>query len=130
SNYLETIERTKEECITGPNGERLIWAIPYRTEDIATMPGGDPEKWARCLVALDRPDCLLAPHTRSNHLGNAKGVVPLKYDWVLPHFPSEQEQRCVLRIRYNISTNDYNPKTTFSDQNGAESPIEGNPKVS
>lgn len=125
-SYLEYINKTKEEC----NGERLIWDIPYSSVTIDHLLGEDPENWKRCLVALDPPDCQQAPQSRPNHLGNGENVVPLSYDWTLPHFPSQLEQRCVLRIRYNISTNDYNPATTFSDSNGADkSPIVNDPEV-
>jgi len=36
---------------------------------------------------------------------------------------------CVLRMRYNISTNDYDGWNTFSASNGANSPITSNPTV-
>ena len=98
-NFLEILpDKTKDEC----KGTSLIWAIPYRSEDIDQLEGEDPEMWKKCLVKLTEPDCIEAPRTRTNHLGNGKGIVPLTYKWTLPHFPSGQEQRCVLRIRYVI----------------------------
>lgn len=100
SNYLEITDKSKAECISGPGGERLIWAIPYRSEHIDQLKGDNPEQWKKCLVVPDPPDCRQTPYSRSNHLGNGEGVVPLSYDWTLPHFPSGEEQRCVLRIRY------------------------------
>ena len=36
------------------------------------------------------------------------------YTWTLPHFPSGKEHLCVLRLRYNISSNDYHPHRTFA----------------
>jgi hypothetical protein len=98
-NYLEITNKTKAEC----QGESVIWAIPYSSENLDQLKGGDPENWKKCLVKLPKPDCEEAPRTRTNHLGNGKGIVPLTYKWVLPHFPSGQEQRCVLRIRYVFS---------------------------
>ena len=98
-NYLEITNETKVEC----QGESVIWAIPYSSENLDQLKGGDPENWKKCLVKLPKPDCEEAPRTRTNHLGNGKGIVPLTYKWVLPHFPSGQEQRCVLRIRYVFS---------------------------
>ena len=96
-NYLEILpDKTKDEC----KGESVIWAIPYRSEDIDQLEGKDPEMWKKCLVKLTAPDCIEAPKTRTNHLGNGKGIVPVTYNWILPHFPSGQEQRCILRIRY------------------------------
>jgi hypothetical protein len=37
------------------------------------------------------------------------------FKWKLPTLPSD---KCVLRIRYNISTDDYDPMSTFQQQNG------------
>ena len=103
SNYLEESpqHQTKNECLRADNPHRLIWGIPYRSEDIDNlkMVDGKVESLYRCLVALDPPDCKKAPYTRSNHLGNAHDVVPLNYTWVLPHFPSSKDQRCVLTVR-------------------------------
>jgi hypothetical protein len=97
-NYLEITNKTKNEC----KGDSVIWAIPYRSEHLDQLKGEDPENWRKCLVKLSKPDCKEAPTTRTNHLGNGEGIVPLTYNWVLPHFPSGLEQRCVLRIRYVV----------------------------
>ena len=63
---------------------------------------------------LPAPQCLPAPHSRDNHLGNTEpsgqanteDMIPktLKYTWKLPDI---DEEACVLRIRYNISIGDY-----------------------
>ena len=53
----------------------------------------------QCLVGLDAPACREAPFSRDNHLGNGVDLEPLNYTWKLPFFPSETQQRCVLRIR-------------------------------
>ena len=104
SNYLEEYPKyqTEKECKAASTSSlRLIWAIPYRSEDIDNlkMTDNNVESLKRCLVALDPPECKKAPYTRSNHLGNAHNMVPLNYTWVLPHFPSGHVQRCILRIR-------------------------------
>jgi hypothetical protein len=104
SNYFEKYPKyqTKKECTAASSDElRLIWAIPYRSEDIDNLKMTDDsvESLKRCLVALDPPECTKAPYTRSNHLGNARGVVPLRYTWTIPHFPSGHAQRCVFRLR-------------------------------
>jgi hypothetical protein len=101
-NYLEETDLEKSQCTRLPNGRRLIWAIPYRSENVDQFNGSDTEAWKRCLVSLSPPDCRSAPHSRSNHLGNGKGVVTLSYPWKLPYFPSSKEQKCTLRIRYNF----------------------------
>ncbi|XP_072025685.1 LOW QUALITY PROTEIN: protein DD3-3-like [Amphiura filiformis] len=104
------------------NGNTYIWGIP------------EGEKEPTCLLALDPPECMRAPWTRVNHLGNTRGRTASRYNWTIPHFPSGTEQRCILRIRYNISTDDYDPWNTDSSQNqdiifGVQSPVQQNPYV-
>ena len=52
------------------------------------------------------PDCIQAPWSRDNHLGN--GLLypgyPNYYNWTIP---DNVHEHCVLRMRYNISTGDY-----------------------
>ncbi|XP_028417459.1 protein DD3-3-like isoform X2 [Dendronephthya gigantea] len=140
SNYLEEYPKyqTQKECEDGASSEKLplIWAIPYRSENIDsfTMTGNSVDSLKRCLVGLEKPDCKKTPHSRSNHLGNGIHVIPLRYTWTIPHFPSKNAQRCILRIRYNISTGDYPPFKTFSNENndanqGVYSPVQNNPTV-
>lgn len=97
-NFKEITNKTKDEC----TGADVFWAIPYRPENLDQLEGEDSEQWKKCLVKLPKPDCKVAPRSRPNHLGNGENVVPLTYNWVVPHFPSGQEQRCVLRIRYVV----------------------------
>ena len=99
-NYLEEIDLGKDECTNLPNGRRLIWAIPYRSEKLDQFKGSDPEQWKRCLVSSSPPYCSYAPYTRSNHLGNGLRVRSASYPWTLPYFPSGVEQSCTLRIRF------------------------------
>jgi hypothetical protein len=49
----------------------------------------------------DAPECLQAPWTRDNHLGNAAGGYQANYVWTVPNTIRDS---CVLRLRYNIST--------------------------
>ena len=104
SNYLEIspLHTTEKQCsAASTNSTPLIWAIPYRSEDIdkLKMTGDNIKSLYKCLVALPPPDCKKAPYTRPNHLGNTVNVVTMNYTWVLPHFPSRKPQKCVLRIR-------------------------------
>ena len=105
SNYLEEYPKyqTQVECESQSSKELpLKWAIPYRSEDIDNlkMVGDNVDSLKRCLVALAPPECKKTPYTRTNHLGNARGVVPVSYNWVIPHFPSGHAQRCVIRLRF------------------------------
>jgi hypothetical protein len=80
-----------------------------------------------CLVLLNEPECRqfksiddnqLEDVHRTNHLGNdGRGEMP-HYEWTLPYFASQNIQKCVFRIRYNISTDDYDPYNTDSRSNG------------
>lgn len=52
------------------------------------------------------PDCLQGQETRDNHLGNTNSGYASMYNWTIPN---DVHENCVLRIRYNISTADYDP---------------------
>jgi hypothetical protein len=64
--------------------------------------------------------------SRDNHLGNTKNGQPHVFNWTIPDKSSDN---CVLRIRYNITTNDYDPWNTFADKNGENSPISDDPTI-
>jgi hypothetical protein len=100
------------------------------------------------------PDCVQAPFTRENHLGNGFGGFESEYNWTIPSFvptnwsdPSgsdcvaDSNCNCVLRIRYNISTSDGSTEANWEDysapfptidaaKNGDLSPIKEDPIVS
>lgn len=91
---------------------------------------------------VDPPVCRLGDWSRVNHLGNGDGIEPLTYDWTVPELNklgnkvdiSKGIAKCVLRVRYNISTDDYNPRTTDAAYNenkktGVVSPVQQNPTV-
>ncbi|KAI8904991.1 ferric reductase NAD binding domain-containing protein [Gorgonomyces haynaldii] len=76
------------------------------------------------------PECTICPATRNNHNGNAKGSLNApSYMWKIPEGIHKDGAKCILRIRYNITTNDLQPDTwnIFSDKNGANSPVKTNP---
>lgn len=83
---------------------------------------------------IDAPYCGPVPTTRDNHLGNAKaqgtgrGVYASMYNMTLPSVGNDV-RRCVLRIRYNISTGDFDGWNTFADSNRKVFPQRGNPTV-
>jgi hypothetical protein len=49
------------------------------------------------------PECLQAPWSRDNHLGNSLGGYHSTYLWTIPNTP---RQSCVLRVRYNITSSE------------------------
>jgi hypothetical protein len=84
---------------------------------------------------IPAPDCIKAPWGRDNHLGNDLGGFTASYNWTLPMSNNEacianSNCNCVLRMRYNISTNDLGangnrPDSSFIDwtSNAGASPI-------
>jgi len=52
------------------------------------------------------PDCQLVSQTRANHLGNPGGKNLYGTTWKIPDTIPAGSQ-CVMRLRYNITTNDY-----------------------
>lgn len=78
------------------------------------------------------PECLQAPWSRVNHLGNGRYGQANSYNWTIPHFG--HDQKCVVRLRYNISTDDYDGarvNASFNNNNGqgVQSPVRQNPNV-
>lgn len=115
TNFLDKVKQynTKQNCLS--QGDRFVWAIPH----------GDEKPM--CLAKLDEPYCGQGPWTRDNHLGNTpEGVAP-NFTWTIPLFPSGEAQICIFRIRYNISTDDYDGWKTNSSYNNEL--IQQNPAV-
>lgn len=83
---------------------------------------------------ISAPYCGPVPTTRDNHLGNAKsqgtgrGVYASMYNMTIPTV-GHDIRRCVLRLRYNISTGDFDGWNTFADSNRKIFPKQGNPTV-
>jgi len=80
----------------------------------------------RAALGGGAPDCLEAPLARDNHLGNAMPTTnpegqntempeASQYWWTIPTLPEgTDESLCVLRVRYNMSTNDYPSMASMS----------------
>ena len=64
---------------------------------------------------LPAPDCRETEFSRDNHLGNGLGGHPNVYNWTIPN--NINHEQCILRLRYNISTNDYDSWNTTSKSN-------------
>lgn len=83
------------------------------------------------------PECLEYQWSRDNHLGLSMNGESLQYKWTIPKplNVGNQQAYCVLRLRYNISTGDYDGWTTDytfnedDDTDVKESPIQDNPQV-
>jgi hypothetical protein len=74
----------------------------FNTQATCTAAGATWEKlkgWG-----IDAPDCVQAPWSRDNHLGNTLNGYASSYNWTIPN---DVNDKCVLRLRYNITTGDY-----------------------
>jgi len=122
--HIDTEEVSQQECQRRNNtdGYMRMWAPK------------DVNQASECLVLPNAPACMQGGWTRVNHLGNGRDGVPLNITWRIPYFPSNTTKLAVLRVRYNISTDDYHPWLTNSSYNdnpgrGIRSPIQQNPNV-
>merc|ERR1712038_50608 len=99
-NFLEKAPEytSEDECVSASTSDvSYVWALPHDTTDGVTQ---------ECLVQPPPVDCQPAQYQRVNSLGSAlDGEMP-SYQWKIPYFPSGKQQRCVVRMRYNISTAD------------------------
>lgn len=89
------------------------------------------------------PECVPNAFARDNHNGNIKTGYTNSFNFIMPSLDSIQDQNpdgtanCVLRIRYNISTEDYYGYAPVdfggamidSSFNGAKSPVRNDPYV-
>ncbi|XP_038054234.1 protein DD3-3-like [Patiria miniata] len=94
SSRQPIIPITKEEC------EAIVY--PADAQDGTGTRGVWAEVAAHGIAA---PDCRESHWSRDNHLGNGIYGQTLSYNWTIPNIDHE---RCVMRIRYNISTGEYN----------------------
>lgn len=85
---------------------------------------------------ISAPDCITAPYNLDNHLGNGVTGFANTYNWTLPTHSEEScissdTCACVLRIRYNISSDfvGWGQDSIDYRQNGANSPVNEDPIV-
>jgi hypothetical protein len=106
-------------------------------------------QWKSWTWGIPAPACEQVGWSRVNHLGNGREGQALSYNWTLPTFTGDlavpnnkiklfgagqNYAKCIVRLRYNISTDDYNPwniNSTQDDdpQRGIVSPVTNNPTV-
>merc|ERR1719491_990113 len=80
---------------------------------------------------IPAPRCEAAPWTRANSLGNGDDGRPTMFNWTFPSLDAQnigkytkietlgtqKLAKCILRIRYNISTDDYDVANTNASHN-------------
>lgn len=102
----------------------------WNSERMCTAQGG---LWVEVGAhEVPAPECVQSPWSRVNHLGNGRYGQANSYNWTIPHFG--HDQKCVVRLRYNISTDDYDGakvNASFNQNNGqgVRSPVRQNPNV-
>ena len=65
---------------------------------------------------IPAPVCRQNIYTRDNHLGNTLGGYPVNFNWTVPEHAIAE--RCVLRIRYNMTSNDFEGFESVSSVRG------------
>jgi len=90
---------------------------------------------------IPAPVCVQSAWSRDNHLGNSIDGFAASFNWTLPMRTQESciindNCNCVLRLRYNISTNDLGPDGNRPDSsfidwtaNAANSPVTQDPTL-
>jgi len=77
---------------------------------------------------IDPPACIESRKTRDNHLGNSLDGQTPNFNWTIPGLDEaniSEDDYCVLRMRYNISTGEYGRDNTFSESNNEDDDDEG-----
>lgn len=141
ANSMNNNMKYKCTAATGtPTDQQLK---PITKEACEAVPGA---VWRQYTYDLPAPACEQAGWSRDNHLGNSRDGQPLTFNWTLPSFDDLVRSgvkkfgtqgnylKCAFRLRYNISTDDYNPwaiNSTWDDNPtaGIVSPITNNPTV-
>ena len=134
----------KGKCVD-TSGQYTAAIIAANTQEECEALEDANAEWQEFKWDLDEPHCDMGDWSRVNHLGNGVDGQPLMYNWTLPSITELQASgakiedgmaRCVLRFRYNISTDDYDPWNTTSEHNQnlnanppVRSPVEQNPVV-
>ncbi len=134
----------KYKCVdpTGQYSSTLHNPIFQETCVTATQAGNNGQ-WRGFTHNLPAPECKPAPWSKANQLGNADfGLEAARYTWKLPTvdqlkgsgfltYRGDLFTRCVARLRYNMSTTDFDAWTTSSRSNGQNgnlnNPIAQNP---
>ena len=93
---------SKNSCLALNGGSKTyVWGHPMSWKDL----GNDELSPESCIALPADVECHQAPDTRDGYLGNANGERETpRFTWTLPNY--EENKRCVMRIRYIISSNE------------------------
>jgi hypothetical protein len=111
-------------------GRNYCSAPQYNNEGECSANGGswllaDPHR-AGNLVGISAPDCREPMWSRDNHLGSSNDGYMQTYNWTIP---ANVNDVCFLRVRYNMTSTDYDAWNIDASSNGANSPVQDDPYV-
>lgn len=119
--------KSKGECqhISGDapgTGKNTVW--PNNQVDCEKL----GQRWVAIpAYNIPAPACVVHPYSRSNHLGNVGGTTDMaRYMWSIPN---DVNSKCVVRVRYNMSSTDFPINTTAASNGIARTPIRQDPYV-
>jgi len=115
-----------ERCEYYKQNSMNVMPKGYCADDAAVNNEAECNNWQTESHNLPPPDCQPAPWSRDNHLGNTLDGQTARYLWSVPQ---DMQGNCVVRLRYNMSSEDYDGWNTYSEANGDNSPIENDPQV-
>lgn len=143
--------KAKFKCVSASNNNdntAVNTAMNVNTEEECTALGAG-YVWKGFTWGVAAPDCVQGAWSRVNHLGNGRDGQPLTYNWTIPTMDklgngiakattnengAATIAKCFLRIRYNISTDDYDVRAINASMNSNKnypykSPVTNNPTV-
>lgn len=123
--------QSKWFCSTDQSKNRAS-TCPVSPQDRSQLGWKESKPWKYYRPTLGTVDCVEAQFSRDNHLGNSDNLLPMTYMWKIPSVAEACEEnvaacRCVLRLRYNISTGDYDDWNTTTTSNGNRNVRDGQP---
>lgn len=111
-------------------GRNFCSAPQYNNEAECTGNGGTwelaPPHRQGNVRAIGAPDCQEAMWSRDNNLGSSNDGYIQKYNWTVP---ADINNVCFMRVRYNITTSDYDAWNIDAGSNGQQSPVQDDPYV-
>lgn len=110
ANVKDRFECRVPASVLESNGTILL---PISQSECLKVPGASWDRQAAWNVSA--PVCRTAESTRDNHLGDTARGVNFAFNWTVPE--ELAGQKCILRVRYNVSTGDYDRWGSFADQN-------------
>jgi len=142
--------KDKFKCVSSSTDDNAAKAAMDIKDETACTALGAGYEWKGFSWKVAAPVCQQGEWSRVNHLGNGRNGQPVSYNWTVPLIAelgagiatatktdnggTTTLAKCFLRLRYNISTDDYDVRkinaSSNSDNNYPyKSPVTNNPTV-